>query len=50
MTYLLIIEFAAGIGKIGSQSQLITNKVSWVGGKELGKKLKGEPELIPGKI
>ncbi len=49
MTYIqrIIMGFAAGIGKMGMESQLITNKVSWVGGKELGEEMKAKGVIFP---
>ena len=34
--------FSAGIGKMGPESQIITNKISWVVGKELGEEMKNK--------
>ncbi|MDI6592122.1 MAG: hypothetical protein QME61_04320 [Patescibacteria group bacterium] len=49
MTYIqrIIMGFAAGIGKMGMESQLITNKVSWIVGKELGEEMKTKGVIHP---
>jgi predicted hydrocarbon binding protein len=42
MTYIqrIIMGFAAGIGKMGPESQFIANKVSFVVGREIGEEMK----------